>query len=74
MIELDKKNTWIESKIQSVVPNQDEWKQGQKTLKQSNEIKGNYRFNYHGLMLPFETNGGDDEDPQLLVRIVPHLN
>lgn len=37
-------------------------------------VKGSYRFNYHGLMLPFEQNGGDDEDPHIMVRIVPHLN
>lgn len=77
MIELDKRNHWIAGKIQSVVSTQDSWKQGsnnQQVLSQSNEIKGSYRFNYHGLMLPFSQNGGDDEDPQILVKIVPHLN
>lgn len=35
-------------------------------------IKGNYRFNYHGLMLPFEP--GSDNDPFIAVRIIPELN
>ena len=25
-------------------------------------------------MLPFEQNGGDDVDPHIMVKIVPHLN
>jgi hypothetical protein len=35
-------------------------------------IKGHYRFNYHGLMLPFES--GCDDDPHIAVRIIPELN
>lgn len=35
-------------------------------------IKGDYRFNYHGLMLPFEA--GCDNDPHIAVRIIPELN
>lgn len=40
-------------------------------MKQSG-IKGSYRFNYHGLILPFDSS--DDENPQILVRIIPELN
>jgi len=34
-------------------------------------IRGPYRFNYHGLMMPFYQDGGDDEDPFIMVKIVP---
>lgn len=37
-------------------------------------IKGTYRFNFHGLMLPLRTGGQDDIDPYLMVRIIPELN
>jgi hypothetical protein len=40
LIELEKMNKWMERYIQSVV-------------KKSN-IKGAYRFNYHGLVMPLE--------------------
>ena len=35
-------------------------------------IKGNYKYNYHGLMLPLEP--GSDGDPTIAVRIIPELN
>jgi hypothetical protein len=63
MIELDKLNSWIESNIQSMVSNTNDWKLGtnnsQAVKAVSNSlnksgVKGSYRFNYHGLMLPFE--------------------
>ena len=79
MVELTKLNHWIESHIQSVVQSSpiESWKLSdsptsqRKSLKHSG-IKGPYRFNYHGLMLPFD--GGDDEDPHIMVKIVPELN
>ena len=37
-------------------------------------IKGNYRFNYHGLILPCEQGGGDDNDPLIIMKIIPELN
>ena len=37
-------------------------------------IKGSYRYNFHGLLLPFEQNGGDDLDPYIMLRILPELN
>ena len=76
MVELTKLNSWIECHIQSVIQSND-WKlnehqpQQRKSLKNSG-IKGPYRFNYHGLIIPFD--GNDDEDPHILVKIVPELN
>lgn len=37
-------------------------------------IKGNYRFNFHGLILPCEAGGGDDRDPLIIMKIIPELN
>lgn len=37
-------------------------------------IKGNYRFNFHGLILPCESGGGDDLDPLIIMKIIPELN
>lgn len=37
-------------------------------------IKGNYRFNFHGLILPCESGGGDDRDPLIIMKIIPELN
>ena len=37
-------------------------------------IKTKYRYNYHGILLPFEQGGGDDLDPYIMLRIVPELN
>ena len=81
MVELEKLNKWIETHIQSVVQSSsieayklcDDSNKQTKTLKHSG-IRGPYRFNYHGLMLPFYQNGGDDEDPFIMVKIVPELN
>lgn len=39
-----------------------------------NGIKSKCRYNYHGILLPFEQDGGDDLDPYIMVRIVPELN
>ena len=72
MVELDKMNKWIESHIQSVIEGKGINMQNSQT--KGSGIKGTYRFNYHGIMLPFQTNGGDDENPWIMVRIIPQLN
>ena len=38
------------------------------------QIKGRYRYNFHGLLLPLETGGADDISPLMLVKIIPELN
>jgi len=37
-------------------------------------IKTKCRYNYHGIILPFAQNGGDDSDPCIMLRIIPELN
>ena len=80
MIELDKMNKWIEQSIQSrVISKDDSQPYSLKTSihplkKSSDKPKGQYRFNYHGLLLPLSEGGGDDQDPFIMTKIVPHLN
>jgi hypothetical protein len=45
-----------------------------KKEKEKVSIKGSYRYNFHGLLLPFEQNGGDDLNPYIMLKILPELN
>ena len=71
MVELDKMNNWIESHIQSVIGNSKGGPNSKQGKLKLSGIKGAYRYNYHGLMLPLEKGGGDDDDPQIMLRIIP---
>ena len=79
-VELAKMNQWIRTHIQNIV-NPAMTSNGSSSKKLSGTsmdrtmtIKGTYRFNFHGLMLPLREGGQDDTDPYLLVRIIPELN
>ena len=74
MVELDKMNKWIESHIQSVIDNTKGGLNSKQGKIKASGIKGAYRYNYHGLMLPLENGGGDDLDPQIMLSIIPQLN
>ena len=37
-------------------------------------MHGAYKFNYHGMIVPIEPGGGDDLNPNIVVRIIPELN
>lgn len=90
MLELDKINAWMQSHIQSQVSTCSSSSAGnrlgllsQKMMPDKNAgsgkmvpggIKTKYRYNYHGILLPFEQGGGDDLDPYIMLRIVPELN
>lgn len=43
-------------------------------MNEEQKIKGSFRFNFHGLLLPLEHHGSDDISPLLLVRLIPELN
>lgn len=85
ILELTKINNWIETHIQSQIDIRGHGSQGtagesplgRGPLRNSAAplgIKGNYRFNYHGLILPCEQGGGDDLDPLIIMKIIPELN
>jgi len=38
------------------------------------KVQGDYKYNYHGMILPIEAGGGDDLNPNIVVRIIPELN
>ena len=38
------------------------------------KVTGKYKHNYHGIIIPIESGGGDDINPNIIVRIIPELN
>ena len=38
------------------------------------KVTGKYKPNYHGIIIPIESGGGDDINPNIIVRIIPELN
>ena len=78
-------NLWIQEHIQSVVSFNNSVTTPDFTtnsaVSKSNENKilkpkiiGSYKYNFHGILLPFERNGGDDINPYIMLRILPELN